>query len=95
MPKVTCLEPIGVEGGETYNAGEEYDVSADVLKEYGWAFSKPAGKTKKDASPQKTQKNSTFVYKIAHNALFFINGLFHIKPSLYQYNIDYYNNNNT
>jgi hypothetical protein len=50
MPKVTCLEPIGVEGGETYNAGEEYDVSADVLKEYGWAFSKPAGKTKKDAS---------------------------------------------
>jgi hypothetical protein len=50
MPKVTCLEPIGVEGGEQYNAGEEYDVSADVLKEYGWAFSKPAAKTKKDAS---------------------------------------------
>ncbi len=49
MAKVTCLEPLGIEGGETYNSGEEYEVSAAILKEYGWAFSKPKA-SKKDAS---------------------------------------------
>ena len=50
MPKVICLEPLGIEGGDTYNSGEENEVSAAILKEYGWAFSKPATKSKKDAS---------------------------------------------
>ncbi len=50
MPKVTCVEPLGIEGGETYNSGEEYEVSAAILKEYGWAFSEPPKTTKKDAS---------------------------------------------
>jgi hypothetical protein len=49
MAKVTCLEPLGIEGGETYNSGEEYEVSAAILKEYGWAFSTPKA-SKKDAS---------------------------------------------
>ncbi len=57
MPKAICIEPIGIEGGETYNSGESYEVSAAVLKEYAYAF-KVTEKvtTKKDASVSKENK---------------------------------------
>ena len=57
MPKAICIEPIGIEGGETFNSGETYDVSAAILKEYAYAF-KVTEKvtTKKDASAAKENK---------------------------------------
>ncbi len=50
MPKAKCIEPIGIEGGETYNSGETYDVSAKILKEYAYAFEEVKTSAKKDAS---------------------------------------------
>ena len=50
MPKAICIEPIGIEGGETFNSGETYDVSAAILKEYAHAFKEVKTAAKKDAS---------------------------------------------
>ena len=66
MPKVICLEPLGIEGGDTYNSGEEYEVSAAILKEYGWAFSKPATKSKKDASEADENKEVADADDLSH-----------------------------
>ena len=58
MPKAICIEPIGIEGGETYSTGTEYEVSAAILKEYAYAFKvTEKATTKKDASISKENKN--------------------------------------
>ena len=57
MTKAICIEPIGIEGGNTYNSGESYDVSAAILKEYAYAFKvTEKATTKKDASVSKENK---------------------------------------
>jgi len=57
MPKAICIEPIGIEGGDTYNVGETYEVSAAILKEYAYAFTVTEKvTTKKDASASKENK---------------------------------------
>ena len=57
MTKAICIEPIGIEGGETYNSGETYDVPPSVLKEYAYAFNiTEKASTKKDASASKENK---------------------------------------
>tara|TARA_R110000765_G_scaffold46987_1_gene96746 strand:- start:912 stop:1085 length:174 start_codon:yes stop_codon:yes gene_type:complete len=57
MTKAICVEPIGIAGGETYNAGEKYEVSAAILKEYAYAFKvTEKATTKKDASVSKENK---------------------------------------
>ena len=50
MTKAICIEPIGIEGGETYHSGIEYEVSAKILKEYAFAFKEVKTAAKKDAS---------------------------------------------
>ena len=56
MAKVTCIHPLGIEGGETFHSGIQYEIDAEILKEYGWAFSEPQATTKKDASKAKENK---------------------------------------
>ena len=57
MSKAICIEPIGIEGGDTYNVGETYEVSAAILKEYAYAFTVTEKvTTKKDASASKENK---------------------------------------
>ena len=56
MTKAICIEPIGIEGGETYNSGETYDVPPSVLKEYAYAFKITEKTTKKDASAAKENR---------------------------------------
>ncbi len=56
MAKVTCIHPLGIEGGETYQSGIEYEIDAEILKEYARAFSDPKTTTKKDASRAKENK---------------------------------------
>ena len=57
MTKAICIEPIGIEGGETYHSGIEYEVSAAILKEYAYAFTVTEKvTTKKDASAAKENK---------------------------------------
>ena len=56
MPKAICIEPIGIEGGDTYDTGVEYEVSAKILKEYAYAFTEVKTSAKKDASAAKENK---------------------------------------
>ena len=56
MAKVTCIHPLGIEGGETYVTGVEYEVSAKILKEYAYAFTEVKTSAKKDASAAKENK---------------------------------------
>ena len=56
MSKAICIEPIGIEGGETYHTGIEYEVSKEILAEYGYAFKVTEKTVKKDASVSKENK---------------------------------------
>ena len=55
MPKATCIQNVTFGAtGVTYDAGEVYDVPADILTKYAEYFKKKAGrpKTKQSATEE-------------------------------------------
>ena len=59
MPKVLCIQNVVFDGGQvTYNAGEEYDVPAALIKSYPDYF-KQAGKASNKMSEITEDKSET------------------------------------